>query len=84
LTHQAADFVGGTRPVSGILVHKPSLGLIAEPRLAALHVRVDVNAADPGHAAGLRSWRADIGHVDVENIITQDAAVERLVARRTG
>jgi hypothetical protein len=66
------------------VVHKPSLGLIAEPRLAALNVRVDVNAAEPGHAAGLRTWWADIGHVDVEDIIAQDAAVEWLVARSTG
>jgi hypothetical protein len=44
--------------------------------LAALHIRVDVNAAELGHAAGLRSWRADVGHVAVENIVAQDAAVK--------
>jgi beta-lactamase superfamily II metal-dependent hydrolase len=77
-THQATDHIGGVRQVGCILVDKPALSGVTVPRLAALHVRIDVNAAVLGHAACLSGGRADAGHVGVEHIVTKDAAVKRL------
>jgi hypothetical protein len=52
------------------------MGCIAIPWLAALHIRVDVNAAVLGHAAYAAVGRADVAHVGVEHVVTQGAAVE--------
>jgi hypothetical protein len=75
-THQAANLIGRVGQVCGVLVHIPAQGYIAIPWLAALRIRVGINAAVLGHAADLGTGRADVAHVGVEHVVTQDAAVE--------
>jgi hypothetical protein len=85
--HPFAVSPADTQHAEGWWLHSAAVLYTVQPAvpltvkwLAAGRIRVDVDAAEPGHAAELATGRADVGHVLVEHIVPQRPAVVGLVA----